>query len=217
MSAPVISASGERLYQRVLPIVEPNGEPPTQPNGEPDWFGRYLCAALMDGMLQGLDQVVFGDAEHGPWCVIADPEVCPDPWLPWDASIYGVTLSPGTSAAVQRATIEELPPQKRGGIEAMAKAAAPELIGSGSAEAPEFSLILFERPAGKAYAINGYATPEPSAGQKAAIEAALITQKAGGLKLTMSWTSPMWEQATKAWNAVAGTVTWSGVKLADVT
>jgi hypothetical protein len=203
---PEISASGELLYQRVLPLMQQDEE-----NG---WFGRYFCAAIM-GMLQGLDQIAFGDAEHGPWCVVADPSVCPELWLPWEASIYGVELSPGVSAEVERETIEELPPQKRGGIEAMAKAAAPALIGAGTATEPEFSLELVERPAGKAYAIFGNVFPEPSAIEKEAIEVALLTQKAGGIKLTMSWGAPSWEDATLAWEEAAGT--WAGATLADVT
>jgi hypothetical protein len=203
---PEISASGELLYQRVLPLMQQDEE-----NG---WFGRYLSDAIM-GMLQGLDQIAFGDAEHGPWCIVADPTVCPELWLPWNASIYGVELSPGVGAAVERETIEELPPQKRGGIEAMAKAAAPALIGGGTAEAPEFVLELVERPGGKAYAIFGNVFPEPSSAQKEAIEAALLTQKAGGIKLTMSWGAPSWEDATLAWEEATGT--WAGATLADVT
>jgi hypothetical protein len=213
MSAePAISASGELLYQRLLPIM--------QQDEDQDWFGRYLCDAVMVGMLQGFDQVVLGSVIdgvlYGPWCVVADPAVCPDEWLPWEADLYGVTLTPGVSAEVQRATIEELPPQKRGGIEAMYKAAAPTLIGGGTAEEPEYKLELVERPAGKAYAIFGNVSPEPpTTAEKETIEAALLTQKAGGIKLTMSWGAPSWEDAALAWEEATGT--WAGATLADVT
>ncbi|HSZ70258.1 MAG TPA: hypothetical protein VK756_07840 [Solirubrobacteraceae bacterium] len=208
---PEISASGELLYQRVLPLMGSDEEY--------GWFGRYLCGALMDGLLQGFDQVVLGSeidgVVYGPWCVVAVPAVCPPAWLPWSSALYGVTLTPGSSVAVQRQTIEELPPQKRGGITAMAAAAAPELIGTGTAEAPQFNLTLIERPAGKAYKINGYVAPEPSTAQQAAIEAALLTQKAGGIKLTMSWNVVEWEEATLKYEETSET--WAGATLAGVT
>lgn len=209
---PDLSPSGERLYQRLLPIM--------QKDEECGWFGRYLCGALMDGMLQGFDDVVLGSeidgVLYGPWCVVAVPSVCPDAWLPWQASIYGVTLTPGVGPEEQRATIEELPPQKRGGIEAMEAAVKPTLIGSGTAEAPEFTLKLVQRPEGKAYRINGLVTPTPSSTQKAAIEAALLTQKPGGVKLVMSWSAPEWEEATLKWSEATG-VPWNAATLADVT
>ena len=212
VSGPAISESGERLYQRVLPIMGTDEE-----NG---WFGRYLCGALMDGCFQGFDDIVLGceidGVLYGPWCIIAVPAVCPPAWLPWEASIYGVTLPPGSSVAVQRATIEELGPQKRSGIEAMAVAAAPTLIGGGTAEAPEYKLTLVERPEGHAYRINALVTPEPSTAQKEEIEAALLTQKAGGIKLTMSWSAPTWEEGTLEWEK-APAVPWDEITLADVT
>ncbi len=208
---PAISESGERLYQRVLPIMGSDEE-----NG---WFGRYLCAALMDGCFQGFDDIVLGSeidgVLYGPWCIVAVPAVCPDAWLPWEASIYGVDLPPGASPVVQRATIKELGPQKRGGIEAMAIAAAPALVGDGTTEAPEFNLTLVERPEGKAYRTLALVTPEPTTEQKEAIEAALLTQKAGGIKLIMSWSAPMWEDATLEWEK-APEVSWDAVTLADV-
>jgi hypothetical protein len=207
-----MSASGDRLYQRLLPIMSADEE-----NG---FFGRYLCAAIMDGMFGGFDDIVLGSeidgVLYGPWCIVFVPAVCPESWLPWSASCFGVTLSPGTTPAVQRSTIENLPPQKRGGIDAMAAAAGPLLIGSGTPEAPEFTLTLFERPAGYAYRIIAAVAPEPSAGLKVEIENALLSQKAGGIKLVMAWSAPMWEEATKEWEE-APAVEWKEVTLADVT
>jgi hypothetical protein len=213
MSAePVISPSGERLYQRLLPIM--------QQDEDYDWFGRYLCGALMDGMLQGFDDIVLGSeidgVLYGPWCIIAVPKVCPAAWLPWEASIYGVTLSPGTTAEAQRQTIEELPPQKRGGIEAMYKAAAPTLIGTGTAEAPEFTMTLIERPAGVAYKIVGNTFPEQTKQQEEATIAALTTQKPGGVKLAYSSGTPLWETATLEWDKVGTTVEWSAAESGEV-
>jgi len=206
---PAISSSGELLYQRVLPIMGADEDN--------DWFGRYLSAAIMDGMLQGLDQVVLGTATHPPWCVIADPKVCPAAWLPWCGWLYGVELPPGLTPEAQRALIEELPPQKRGGIAAMALAAAPTLIGAGTAEAPQFTLVLVERAAGKAYRINAYCTPEQTPEQEAATIAALLTQKAGAIKLIYtSLSAPRWENATLEWSKVGAGVTWVGAKTGEV-
>jgi hypothetical protein len=207
MEEPVITASGERFYQRVLPLMGEDAE-----NG---WFGRFFCDAIAS-MMQGLDDIVLDQTingvEYPGWCTIAAPAVCPDAWLPWCGSIYGVPLPPGISASEQRAIIQELPPQKRGGIEAMRKAAeASYPVGGG------FKITLTERAAGKAYAINAHTTPEQTAPEEAVTLAALLSQKPGGMKLIYTSADvPRWEDATLKWDEVEAGVTWAGVKIGDV-
>jgi hypothetical protein len=123
-----------------------------------------------------------------------------------------VPLPPGISATEQRAIIQELPPQKRGGIEAMRKAAeASYPIGGG------FAIHLVERASGNAYRIVATTTPEQTAGEEAVTLAALLGQKPGGIKLIYSSSSvPEWEVATKKWEEVGATVTWAGVKTGEV-
>jgi hypothetical protein len=172
VSEPAISTSGERLYSRLLPIF--------QQDEDYGWFGRYLCGAIMDGTLQGLDDIVLGSEIDGvlypPWVIVFVPAVCPDSWLPWSASVYGVTLTPGISAEAQRAEIEELPPQKRGGVEAMETAGKRTLTGSKT-------LNIFEQPNGLSYQMVAVSTPAQTPSEQATLNA-LLSQKAGGIKLT---------------------------------
>lgn len=105
MSEPAISASGEYLYQRVLPLfVE---------DEQFGWFGRHLCDAIM-AMMGGLDQIVLDSDINPGWTSIADPETCPEAWLPWCAQLLGVVLPPGLTIEQQRTYIIEHPVQKRG-------------------------------------------------------------------------------------------------------
>ncbi len=172
---PTISASGERLYQRLLPIM--------QQDAEFGWFGRFLCGAIADGMLQGLDDIVLGSeidgVLYGPWCTVFDPNVCPGPWLPWCASVYGA-FSPGVSPEEQRTRLIELPQQKRGSVEAMEAAAKLTLTGSKTIE-------IIERPDGMAYQILATTMLSETPDEEATLNA-LLSQKAAGLKLIYTCT-----------------------------
>jgi P2-related tail formation protein len=105
MSEPAISASGEYLYQRVLPLFN---EDETY-----GWFGRYLVDALMS-MMQGLDQVILDSPTNPGWTQLADPVNCPEVWLPWCAQLLGVVLPPELTATEQRTYIIAHPAQDRG-------------------------------------------------------------------------------------------------------
>lgn len=204
MTEPAISASGELLYRRVTPLMEHD-----ETYG---WFGRYLCDALM-GMLQGLDQIVLDQTINGMdypgWCTLASPSVCPDDWLDWCASLYGVTLSPGISAAAKRATIEDLPPQKRGGIGSMARAAEATLTGTKH-------IALVERAAGHAYRIVASTRTSETPSEEATL-AALLGQKPAGVKLIYTTSERAeWAVATKEWTEVAPTVEWASVATGEV-
>jgi len=102
---PAISASGEYLYQRVLPLFAEDENF--------GWFGRHLCDAIM-ATLQGLDQIILDSPTHPGWTIILDPAVCPEAWLPWCAQILGVRVPPGLTIEEQRAYIIEHPSQQRG-------------------------------------------------------------------------------------------------------
>lgn len=207
MSEPAISPSGELLYKRLASLMEQD-----EAYG---WFGRYLCDAIM-GMLQGLDQIVLdttiGGRDYPGWCSLAAPAVCPEAWLDWCATLYGVPLSPGISPAAKRAAIAELPPQKRGGIEAMRKAAEATYPAGGG-----FAIHFIEQAAGNAYRIVATTTPEQTASQEAVTRTAILAQKPAGINLIYSSSPiPMWEAATKRWEEVGGTVTWDSVKTGEV-
>jgi hypothetical protein len=197
---PVITPSGERLYRRVSPLY--TGDEET------GWFGMHYSDALM-AMLQGLDQIVLDTATHPGWCTLLDPAVCPKPWLPWCGQIYGVTLPPNADEAEDRATIGELPPQKRGGVAAMIAAATPTLTGLKE-------IHIEEQAEGHAYRLIVTTAPAETPSEQATLNA-LLSQKAGGLKLIYIVTaSPLWDEATLDWNEVAAGVTWASVKAGQV-
>jgi hypothetical protein len=98
----------------------------------------------------------------------------------------------------------------------MYAAAAPTLIGTGTAEHPEFTLRLIECAAGLPYKIVGSTAPEQTTQQEAATLAALLTQKPGGCKLAYSSGAPRWEDATLEWGKVGAGVTWAGAKTGEV-
>jgi hypothetical protein len=206
MSEPAISQSGETLYQRTLPVFATDEDQ--------GWFGRYFCDALM-GMFQGLDVIVQdhpagihpltgepvpGMPEHCGWSIIYDPEVCPDAWLPRCAQEFGVTLPPNATPEVQRRTIKELPPQKRGGIAAMIAAAQPTLTGTKEVH-------IEEQAEGHAYRLVATTTASQTPNEQATLNA-LRSQKAGGLKLVYVVTAdpPIIDEGTRTIEASEGVV-----------
>lgn len=207
--------SGERLYESV-PSVFAKDE-------EVDFFGIALCQALT-AMLQDLDQIVRDSPEgvhpitgesvpglprHCGWSAITDPVTAPTAWLPWCGKLYGVVLKGNTTEAQQRAQILELPPQKRGSVEAMIKAAQETLTG-------KKEIVLIERSNEEAYHMIGH-TQTSETPSETATRNALLTQKPGGLVLTYSASnSPTWAEATKRWSEVASGVKWGGVTSGQV-
>jgi hypothetical protein len=141
---------------------------------ENDWAGLYRCQAIAL-MWQGLEQIVLDSDTHPGWTLILDPEDEPSQWLPWTATaIYGVELIPGSDTEEQRARIKELPPQKRGGVDALINGVKQTLTGAKTVN-------LFERAPGDAYLeliVTDLAdTPNP-----AATLAAVREQKLAGVK-----------------------------------
>lgn len=205
-----MSIGGERL-QALTPSVYGEGEP-----------GIQLANALMS-MFQGVDGIVqdwpaevepiTGSAvpnlkKHCGWSVITDPEVAPEEWLLWCARLYGVTLTGNSTVEEQRTQIKELPPQKRGGIVALERAASESLE-------PGFTATFTQRAAGKAYHIVVAVSPEQSVTEETVTKNAILTQKAAGLIIIYSsMARATWESATKKWSEP--TVTWSGANSGTV-
>lgn len=207
--------SGERLYASV-PSVFVN-------DGQTGFFGKLLCDSVMS-MMQDLDlivrdspagihpitqQAVPGMLAHPGWSAIVDPKVCPEAWLAWCAALYGVVLVGNTTAAQQRQQIEELPPQKRGGLTAMLKAAKETLTGNQS-------IVFIEQSNGESYLLTAH-TELSETPNEALTREALLSQKPAGLQLVYSASStPTWLEATKKWSEVAAGVTWANVKSGQV-
>jgi hypothetical protein len=141
---------------------------------ENDWAGLHRCEAI-SRMWQGLDQIILDTDSHPGWTIILDPEAEPSQWLLWTATaIYGVSLVPGSDVEEQRARIKELPPQKRGGVEAMIAAVAQTLTGARH-------VVSIERLEGDAYrelvVTRTLETPDP-----ASTLAAVKREKLAGVK-----------------------------------
>jgi hypothetical protein len=150
---PVVSPAAEALYARLGPIAAAN-------DAENDWYALQRCEALAR-MRQGLDAIVEDSATHAGWTLIADPDAAPASWLQWAAvALYGVTLVPGSSEEEQRATLRELPVQRRGTVEAMIADVAKQLTGGQKVN-------VLEQPGGDAYAelivTKTIETPDPAA------------------------------------------------------
>ena len=215
VSTPKISLAGERLYN-TSPALFSKDE-------ETGWFGRYLCQSLMS-MFQNLDGIVQdwppntqpitgeylkGRGPYCGWSIITDPDDCPESWLEWCAKLYGVVLTEHTTHEEKVKQIQELPPQKRGGILAM------ETAGNATLKAGS-KMFLYEQAGGNSYRIVAVTTPAQSAGEEAVTKAALLTQKPGGIELVYSSGNLTWNAALKTWGAVAGTVTWANAKPGEV-
>lgn len=186
----------DALYER-LPSLFPE---------ETEGFGRNLCKALM-GMLQGLDVIVADTATKPGWSVIMDPEECPAAWLPWCAQLYGVTLPVGITVAEQRERINAPPQEARGTAHALETEVKFSLEGSKN-------IFIEERAEGFAYrlVITTLTSQTPST---AKTRAAIASQKPAGIKLHYEViTSPIWDEGTKAWNAI--TPEWTNVLIGEV-
>lgn len=199
---PDISASGEYLYDRVLPLFIDDEEF--------GWFGRHLCDAIM-AMMQGLDRIILDTDRNPGWTSIADPNTTPDAWIFWTAQLLGVELPPGITVDEAREVISLHPAQNRGTIIAMVRRVQNTLNG-------RRIVHIIERPAGKAYhlqftTVTGE-TPDPEAS-----ELALLAEKPGGLVMVFKAEpsgTPLWNEATKTWGEVGSGVTWGNLKEGDV-
>jgi hypothetical protein len=212
---PSATQSGTRLYNSI-PSVFGDDE-------STGWFGVHFAEAIM-AMLQKLDQIVQdspagvhpitgapvpGMRAHPGWSAIVDPTTCPNEWLPWCATLYGVSLVGYTNPAEQREQILLLAPQKRGSTASMLAAAEATLTG-------KKEVFFVEQSNGESYVITAHteASETPS---EAKTREALLSQKPGGVVLVYSASStPTWAEALKKWNEVSSTVTWANVKTGQV-
>lgn len=194
---PAISASGEYLYQRVLPLFEEDEQF--------GWFGRHLCDAVM-AMMQGVDQIILDTDLNPGWTSIADPATTPDAWILWTAQLLGVELPPGLTHDEWREIIVAHPAQNRGTLAAMKLKLQETLTGTKIVH-------IIERPAGKAYHIQ-FTTVAGETPSEAASLRALLSEKPGALVLVFKAEpsgTPLWNEATKKWEEVGAGVKWGTV------
>lgn len=200
MTQPVINPAGQTIYEHISPLVEQDESY--------DWATLYLVSAI-GAMVQDLDQIIEDTDEQPAWTILLSPDTCPVLWLPWLAWLYGVTLTPGMDEAAQRGTIRDLPPHRRGTPAALVAAVKQTLMGAKN-------VTIVERAGGDAYSLlvatRTAETPDP-----AATESAAWSQTPIDTILTYSLAdTPLWDEATLTWDAIAPGVTWDTVAFGDV-
>lgn len=164
---PAVSPGAEALYARLGPIA-------AKKDAENGYYALHRCEAIAR-MWQGLDQVILDSELYAGWTTILDPDASPAQWLSWAAvAVFGVSLVPGSTTEEQRDTLRDLPPQKRGTVEALVTDVAAQLIGTKTVD-------LTERPGGNAYA-ELIVTRTSETLDPAAALAAVRRQKIGGIK-----------------------------------
>lgn len=199
MTEPVLTSLGERLRQRTSPLA-----PSDELYG---WAHAILCGALGKALEQ-VGEVFDPPDPVPPGAPLLDVELCPDWALPWLAQIVGVTIPSGATPAQARALISDVAGWQRGTPAALEAAAAQYLTGTKT-------VYFRERDAGDPYALEVVTitaeTPDP-----AAVQAALMRQKPGGIVLTSRQTETWdWQQVVQdvaTWTALKTTyATWQGV------
>lgn len=199
---PKSSPSGEYLYDRCLPLFIDDEDF--------GFFGVHLCDAIM-AMAQGMDRIILDTDLNPGWTSIADPNTTPEPWIPWTAQLLGVVIPPGLTSAESRELIVLHPAQNRGTLTALKRAIEATLTG-------KKVVHIIERPSGQAYHIQ-FTTVTGETPDEAASLRALLSEKPGGIVMVYKAEpsgSPLWNEATKQWKAVAPGVTWANVKEGDV-
>lgn len=168
MSAPALSATGQRLYDELEPLAR-----------DSDAGLSYPLARFCDALALLLDEVADlsrdGDDEAPGWTSIFDPDGAPAAWLPWMAQLVGVQFSPSLPEADRRARIKATDGFKRGTPAALVAAAQATLTGTKK-------VYLTERH-GSAYRLT-VATLASETLDPSATLAALMEQKPAGLVLT---------------------------------
>lgn len=196
MPRPDLTPPGEWLYDRLSPWAVHDSD-------ETGWPVAVLCAAAGAELAQ-----VFTASESG-LDALDNPSTAPAWYLPHLAMKAGVVVAGVQDEGAVRAVIRDRPAERRGTRAYMVAAAQATLTGTNLVR-------LVERAGGDAYAITAITRTTETVDPSATL-AALVAAKPVGLLLThVVSDSPVWDESTKTWAAVAGTVTWDNVGVGDV-
>lgn len=171
MAQPDLTYAGQRLYDAMYVLAEPYDE-------DQAWALAHF-SAVRASMFDTIAEIVRDRDDGRPgWAILWDPDECPVLFLPWLARMYGITLAPGLTELQQREAIKQTAGYRDG--------TPGELIGVTRRHLsnPETATVyLVERVGGDGYhqsiATLASETPDP-----AAVERAIMEEKAGGEKLT---------------------------------
>lgn len=178
MPQPEVGEVALRIYE------SPALEPWASQDAENDYHFLLFIDALSEVLFEKVHTLVSDRVDEVGWQVLLDPELAPAWALPYLAQYVGAVLEPSLTEAEQRAKIGLPENFKRGTLAAMLQAVKRTLTGT--------QTVLIEERYGSAYSlwVRTYdsETPDP-----AATEAAVLSQKPGGLTLVyQSITGQTW-------------------------
>lgn len=192
MSRPVVSEAAERLYERLRPYQQGDGD-------ENGWVLLHLCEAAARTIANVTAAIRHDEAGSG-WRRAYDPDRAPEFMLEWLEQHVGTTTPVGATEAQRRELIRDAPNWRRGTSGAMIAGGRQYLTGTRLLE-------LFERTDGHAYRIGAASrtseTPDPDR-----VLAALLEQKPAGLILNYV--------VTDEWTVAELEAAYAGEELADV-
>jgi hypothetical protein len=162
----------ERLYAMLAPLAQVDAE-----NG----WSLLIYVNAIGQMFQLIEDLVR-DSDAGPgWSLLLDLDRCPDEALPWLAQFVGVRVPSNLTPDQQRAYIASTAGFRRGTLAALRGAAAATLTGARTVHITERSGDPAHKPEYAYYLdVTTYDSQTPNA---AATQAALLSQKPGGLVL----------------------------------
>ena len=165
---PPLSPWGERLRERTEPLAPDDAE------------HGYAHAHLAEALAKIFERVgpIYDPEEGEPGGPLVDVDQCPDWALGWLAQLVGVALPPGATIEQSRALIRDVAGWKRGSRDALRAAAGAFLTGNKTVYFRERDASSPDPPYTLEVVTRIGETPDP-----AAVEAALLRQKPGGIVL----------------------------------
>jgi hypothetical protein len=156
MAKPVLSDSGERLYNQLAPTFFREDE-------KYGWAGALYLSALAR-MKDDAATVVQPTSTKPPYAILFDVENVPAKWLPWLAQFVGVDLTKSPDTATSRSWIKSPIGYQRGTTAAMRLAGQSTLTGTKT-------LFFYTRYGGAPFAIKAASLESETASSTATKEA----------------------------------------------
>lgn len=170
MSAPELTAWGERLRERTEPLA---------PDDAANGYAHALLSGALASVLERVATVYDPDDDTLPASPLLDVDRCPDWALPWLAQLVGVTIPPRWTTEQIRIGIRSVAGWKRGTTAAMRAAAGMYLTGAKTVFFRERDATGGDPPYCLEVVTRDSETPDP-----AAVLGALQRQKPAGILLT---------------------------------
>lgn len=187
----------ERMQAQLAPYAE------ADPDGLLDAFAAGFAAPLE------ICDVARDTDTHIAWGTVLDPDAADARLLPWLAQFSGDQLLPSDTVQQRRDRLTSPSNFYRGTVEAIKAEIQPTLTGTQT-------VLVLERVGGNEFAMTVVTrtaeTPNPAVAQ------------AAGRRQIAPWLiasfvvsdDPIWDEATRTWDAVGAAETWDTIALGDV-